>query len=68
MSESIVITHATRTAIGTFGGSLSSVSASTLGSTVIKSLLDKSGVDPAQVDEVIMGQVLTAGAGQKPER
>lgn len=68
MSESIVITHATRTAIGTFGGSLSSVSASTLGSTVIKSLLDKSGVDPAQVDEVIMGQVLTAGAGQNPAR
>ncbi len=68
MSESIVITHATRTAIGTFGGSLSSVSASTLGSTVIKSLLDKSGVDPAQVDEVIMGQVLTAGSGQNPAR
>ena len=68
MSDSIVITHATRTAIGSFGGSLSSVPASELGSTVIKSLLDKSGVDPAQVDEVIMGQVLTAGVGQNPAR
>ena len=68
MSESIVITHATRTAIGTFGGSLSSIEAAELGAKVIRSLLDKSGIQPDSVDEVIMGQVLTAGAGQNPAR
>ncbi len=68
MSESIVITHATRTAIGTFGGSLSSVPATELGATVIRSLLDQSGVSPDVIDEVIMGQVLTAGEGQNPAR
>jgi acetyl-CoA C-acetyltransferase len=68
MSESIVITHATRTAIGSFGGSLSNVSAVELGSTVVKSLLDQSGVPADQIDEVILGQVLTAGAGQNPAR
>ena len=68
MPEAIVITHATRTAIGAFGGSLSSVPAADLGATVIKSLLDQSGVSADQVDEVVMGQVLTAGAGQNPAR
>lgn len=68
MSESIVITHATRTAIGTFGGSLANVSAVQLGATVVKSLLDQSGVSADQVDEVILGQVLAAGAGQNPAR
>ncbi len=68
MSESIVITHATRTAIGAFGGALASVSAVQLGATVVKSLLEQSGVSADQVDEVILGQVLTAGAGQNPAR
>lgn len=68
MTESIVITHATRTAVGAFGGSLSSVPAATLGAKVIESLVKKSGIDPASVDEVIMGNVLTAGAGQNPAR
>ncbi len=68
MPESIVITHATRTAIGSFGGSLSAVSAVDLGATVIKSLLEQSGIAADLVDEVIMGQVLTAGAGQNPAR
>ena len=68
MSESIVITHATRTAIGSFGGALSTVDATDLGATVIKSLLQQSGVEPVKVDEVILGQVLTAGAGQNPAR
>jgi acetyl-CoA C-acetyltransferase len=68
MSESIVITHATRTAIGTFGGSLSTIEAAELGAKVIRSLLDQSGISPDSVDEVIMGQVLTAGAGQNPAR
>ena len=68
MSSPIVITHATRTAIGSFGGSLSTISAVDLGKTVIQSLLEQSGVDGTQVDEVIMGQVLTGGAGQNPAR
>jgi acetyl-CoA C-acetyltransferase len=68
MSEAIVITHATRTAIGAFGGSLASVPAVQLGATVIKSLLDQSGLTADQIDEVILGQVLTAGAGQNPAR
>jgi len=68
MSENIVITHATRTAIGSFGGALSSVPAEQLGAIVIKSLLEKSAVDQLLIDEVIMGQVLTAGSGQNPAR
>lgn len=68
MTESIVITHATRTAVGAFGGSLANIPAVDLGATVIKSLLEESGVDAGQVDEVIMGQVLTGGTGQNPAR
>lgn len=64
----VVIVAAGRTAIGSFGGSLASVSAVDLGATVIKSLLEKTSIDPAQVGEVIMGQVLAAGAGQNPAR
>jgi acetyl-CoA C-acetyltransferase len=68
MSENIVIVAAARTAVGNFGGSLAGVSASDMGARVIKGLLEKTGVDPQQVDEVILGQVLTAGAGQNPAR
>ncbi len=68
MSENIVIVAAGRTAVGNFGGSLAGVPASELGAKVIKSLLEKTGVDPEQVDEVILGQVLTAGVGQNPAR
>lgn len=64
----VVVVAAGRTAIGSFNGSLASVAASDLGATVIKSLLEKSGVAADQVDEVIMGQVLTAGCGQNPAR
>ncbi len=64
----VVIVAAGRTAVGTFGGALSKIPASDLGATVIKGLLEKSGINPAQVDEVIMGQVLTAGCGQNPAR
>ncbi len=63
-----VIVAAGRTAVGNFMGSLSTISAANLGAEVIKSLLAKSGVSPGQVDEVIMGQVLTAGVGQNPAR
>lgn len=64
----VVIVAAGRTAMGTFNGSLAKVSASDLGATVLKSLLEKIDLDPAQVDEVILGQVLTAGSGQNPAR
>ncbi len=62
----VVIVAATRTAVGSFQGSLASVAAVDLGAAVIRQLLARTGVDGAQVDEVIMGQVLTAGAGQNP--
>ena len=64
----VVIVAATRTAIGTFGGSLAGVQATDLGATVIRALLDKTGIDPAAVNEVLMGQVLTAACGQNPAR
>ena len=64
----VVIVAAGRTAVGTFGGSLSKIPASDLGATVIKGLIEKVDLDPAQVDEVILGQVLTAGCGQNPAR
>ena len=64
----VVIVAATRTAIGSFQGALASVSAVDLGAAVIRQLLQQTQLDPAQVDEVILGQVLTAGAGQNPAR
>ena len=64
----IVITSATRTPIGSFGGAFANVSAVDLGTTVIKAALERSGVAPDEVSEVVFGQVLTAGAGQNPAR
>src|SRR6202035_5768432 len=64
----VVITAAVRTAVGKFNGSLAKVPASDLGAHVIKALLARSGVQPNQISEVIMGQVLTAGVGQNPAR
>ncbi len=64
----VVIVAATRTAIGSFQGSLANVPATDLGAAVIKQLLAQTGLDGAQVDEVLLGQVLTAGAGQNPAR
>ena len=66
--QEVVIVTATRTAIGSFGGSLAKISAPDLGAIVIKSLLEKTGVAPEAVSEVILGQVLTAGVGQNPAR
>lgn len=66
--QDVVIVAATRTAVGSFQGSLANVPAVELGATVIRALLAQTGVAPAQVDEVILGQVLTAGAGQNPAR
>ena len=66
--KTVVITSAVRTAIGSLGGTLKNVPAHKLGSSVILSALDKSNLKPSDVDEVIMGQVLTGGAGQNPAR
>jgi len=64
----VVITGAVRTAVGKFNGSLATVAAADLGAQVIKALLARTGVEPDQVSEVILGQVLTAGTGQNPAR
>ena len=64
----VVIVAATRTAIGSFLGSLASVPAVELGAAVIKRLLEQSGLAGSEVDEVILGHVLTAGAGQNTAR
>jgi acetyl-CoA C-acetyltransferase len=63
-----VITHAFRTAIGRFQGALSSTSAPELGAVVIRAVVEQSGIDPARVDEVLMGNVVQAGEGQAPAR
>jgi acetyl-CoA C-acetyltransferase len=68
MSDDIVIVAAGRTALGNFGGTLAALPATQLGATVIKGLLERSGLKPEQVDEVILGQVLAAGNGQNPAR
>lgn len=64
----VVIVAAGRTAVGSFNGSLAPLKASDLGTTVIKGLLERSGISAEQIDEVILGQVLTAGCGQNPAR
>ncbi|CAI1778813.1 acetyl-CoA C-acetyltransferase [Serratia quinivorans] len=66
--QQVVIVAATRTPIGSFQGVLASLSAVDLGTVVVKALLARSGVAADQVDEVILGQVLTAGCGQNPAR
>ncbi len=64
----VVIVDAVRTPIGSFGGALSSMPASQMGALVIKALLQRNNLSGDQVDEVILGQVLTAGVGQNPAR
>jgi acetyl-CoA C-acetyltransferase len=66
--EDIVIVGAARSAIGKFGGTLARTPASDLGAHLLKKLLERSGVKPEQVSEVILGQVLAAGVGQNPAR
>ncbi len=66
--EDIVIVAAARTAVGKFGGTLARTPATELGATVIKALLERSGLPNDAIGEVIMGQVLAAGAGQNPAR
>lgn len=64
----VVIVAAARTAVGKFGGTIAKVPAAELGAHVIKGLVAKTGVDPAHISEVLMGQVLTAGVGQNAAR
>ncbi|USX21081.1 acetyl-CoA C-acetyltransferase [Oxalobacteraceae bacterium OTU3REALA1] len=66
--DDVVIVAAGRTGVGKFGGSLAKIAASDLGAHVIKGLLAKTGIDPSQISEAILGQVLTAGVGQNPAR
>lgn len=68
MNKKIVIVSATRTPIGSFMGSLSTISASRLGAIAIKGALDKINLDPNEIDEVYMGNVIQAGIGQAPTR
>ena len=67
-STSIVIVAAARTAVGSFNGSFANTPAHELGAAVIKAALERAGVAPSEVDEVILGQVLAAGEGQNPAR
>ncbi len=68
MTDDVVIVSAARTAVGSFNGALSSLPAHQLGAIVIKAALERAGVAPADVSEVILGQVLTAAQGQNPAR
>jgi len=68
MLKEIVIIDAIRTAVGNFSGSLSTIPATELGKQVIKSIIQRNKIDPSIISEVIMGQVLTGGAGQNPAR
>ncbi|MER8481902.1 acetyl-CoA C-acetyltransferase [Mesorhizobium sp. M1322] len=67
-SNAIVIASAARTPVGSFNGAFAATPAHELGAVVIKELLSRAGVEPAEVDEVILGQVLTAAQGQNPAR
>ena len=66
--QDIVLVAAARTAVGKFGGSIANIPATELGAIVIREAIARAKLDPAQVGEVIMGQVLAAGAGQNPAR
>lgn len=68
MSDNIVIVDAGRTAVGAFSGALASMSAADIGTVVLKALMARTGLAPDQVNEVILGQVLTAACGQNPAR
>jgi len=68
MSNDIAILAATRTAIGSFQGTLSGLPAHALGAALIRSIVEKTGIAPAEIDEVVLGQILTAGSGQNPAR
>ena len=66
--EDVVIVSAVRTPVGSFNGAFATMSAHALGAIAIKAALERAGLDPADIDEVILGQVLTAAQGQNPAR
>ena len=68
MSKSVVITSATRTAVGSLGKALKNIPSEELGSVVIKEVIKRSNIKSSDIDETIMGQVLTGGTGQNPAR
>ncbi len=68
MSADIVIVSAVRTAVGKFGGSLANIAAADLGALVVREAVARAGIEPGQVSEVVLGQVLQAGCGQNPAR
>ena len=66
--KEVYVVNCCRTAVGSFGGSLKDVPAVDLGATVVKEVLNRGGVKPEQVDEVMFGCILTAAQGQNPAR
>jgi acetyl-CoA C-acetyltransferase len=68
MSDDVVIVSAARTAVGSFNGAFANIPAHDLGAAAIKAALERAGIEPARVSEVIMGQILTAAQGQNPAR
>ena len=68
MSDDVVIVSAARTPVGTFNGAFANTPAHELGAVAIKAALERAGIEPARVSEVIMGQILTAAQGQNPAR
>ena len=68
MSDDVVIVSAARTPVGSFNGAFATVPAHDLGAVAIKAALERAGIEPARVSEVIMGQILTAAQGQNPAR
>ena len=68
MSDDIVIVSAARTPVGSFNGAFANLPAHELGKTAIQAAMQRAGIEPKRVDEVIMGQILTAGQGQNPAR
>ena len=68
MSDDVVIVSAARTPVGSFNGAFATMPAHDLGAIAIKAALERAGIEPARVSEVIMGQILTAAQGQNPAR
>ncbi|MCW5708156.1 acetyl-CoA C-acyltransferase, partial [Shinella sp.] len=68
MTKDVAVLAATRTGIGAFQGSLANLPASDLGAALIRSVLEETGIAPEEIDEVILGQVVSAGGGQNPAR
>ena len=68
MSDDVVIVSAARTPVGSFNGAFATTPAHDLGAIAIKAALERAGIEPGRVSEVIMGQILTAAQGQNPAR